>query len=204
MQSLKLAAVAVILVGFTIPSVAEERREAAAHQHGQGTLYIAIDGDKAGFEMRVPGADVVGFEHAANTDAEKTALAAAKEFLGAPLKVVKLPKAANCVVEKSFVHYTKDPEHAAHHEKEHDKEHHSGHHGKHHEGHAGHQEGHAEFHVGFELTCLAPENLKLIQFGYFDQFPNAQSLQVKIATGAGQKQVNVTRQQPTLDLDAAM
>lgn len=209
MHNPKLAVMAAVIIGFIAPAEAQDRREAGAHQHGRGKLDIAIEGDKAGFEMRVPGADIIGFEHAAKTDAEIAALGAAKETLGNPVKIVTLPEAAGCVVDQSFVHYTKDPEHAAHHEKEHGAaqhgdEHHGGKHEEHHGGHAGHQEGHAEFHVGFQLKCLAPEKLTTLTLGYFDQFQNAQSLQVIVATAKGQAQFDATRAQPTIDFGATM
>lgn len=216
MFQFKVAAAAFALACATSALEAGERRQAAAHEHGRGNLDVAIDGQLAGFEMRIPGADIVGFEHAASSDEDKAKLAAAKEILGEPGKIVTLPEAAGCVAEPSFVHYTKDPEHAAHHEKEHGGGHHEGghkghhgehhgkHHGKHHEGHAGHQEGHAEFHLGFQFKCSAPEKLNKLTIGYFAHFENARSLQVTIATAKGQTQFEVTREQPVIDLSAAM
>ncbi|MBU2582933.1 MAG: DUF2796 domain-containing protein [Alphaproteobacteria bacterium] len=206
-----VSALASLLISIAAAAGAEERREASPHQHGHGTLNIAIDGDKALFDMRVPGADVIGFEHAAASDQEKATLAAAKEVLGDPRKVVEIPEAAGCTVDQSFVHYTKDPEHAAHHENENRGKDHrgrdghdGGHHGNHHAGHAGHQPGHAEFHVGFQLTCLSPENLSPLRLGYFDRFANAQSLEVNVVTANGQSQTEAKRDNATIDLGARM
>lgn len=221
MDSLKRAMMAGFFISICAVVHAQERREAGAHEHGRGSLNIAIDGDMAGFDMRVPGADIIGFEHAARTDEQKAKLEAAKEFLGNPLKVAAPPPAADCTAGESFVHYTKDPEHAAMHQKHHGggghgggnekhgdhhegKEHHGGHHGAHHEGHHGYQEGHAEFHLGFQLQCLSPEKLTSVTVGYFEQFPNAQSLLVRIATANGQTQKVVTRENPIIELDGKM
>lgn len=208
MKRLTLAAAAGLATVLATTAAAGDRRHAAAHQHGHGKLNIAVDGDKAVFEMRVPGADIIGFEHAASTGEEKTKLAAAKEILGDPQKIFTLPGAAGCTINQSFVHYTKDPEHAAHHEPEHSgnrkETHHTEHHGMHEDGHAGHQPGHAEFHLGFELTCLSPENLTSLTLGYFDHFANAQSLEVNIVTAKGQSQVQAARDNPTIDLGAKM
>ncbi|MBU1212426.1 MAG: DUF2796 domain-containing protein [Alphaproteobacteria bacterium] len=205
MHCVKLAAIAAVIVSAAAPAPAQDRREAGAHRHGHGKLDIAIDGDKAGFDLRAPGADIIDFEHAASTEKEKATLKAAKEILANPLKIVTLPEAAGCVVEQSFVHYTKDPEHAAHHEKKHGGGHHGEkHHGGHHDGHPGHQEGHAEFHAGYQFTCLAPEKLSTLTLGYFDQFQNALSLQVSIATAKGQTQFDATRDRTAIDFDASM
>src|SRR5258708_3075099 len=60
-------------------------RELRADQHGRGHLNIAVEGNKVSMELEVPGADIVGFEHAAKTDREKAAVETAKTQLAAPL-----------------------------------------------------------------------------------------------------------------------
>ena len=52
-----------------------------AHEHGVGQLSIAIEGNEVEIELVVPGADAVGFEHAARTDSERKAVVAAAEKL---------------------------------------------------------------------------------------------------------------------------
>ena len=54
-------------------AVAEERRELGAHEHGHSTLTIAVEGTRVAMELSAPGADIVGFEHAAETDEQKAA-----------------------------------------------------------------------------------------------------------------------------------
>ena len=46
---------------------AEEHRELGAHEHGHGTLNIALEGSRLTMELEAPGVDIVGFEHAAST-----------------------------------------------------------------------------------------------------------------------------------------
>src|SRR6185369_1509759 len=46
---------------------AEEHRELGVHEHGRGTLNIAIEGNKVTMELEAAGVDIVGFEHAAKT-----------------------------------------------------------------------------------------------------------------------------------------
>ena len=51
-----------------------ERRELGAHEHGHLVLNIAIEGDRIEMELMAPGVDIVGFEHAAETDEHKAKL----------------------------------------------------------------------------------------------------------------------------------
>ena len=80
-----------------------QHRELGAHQHGHGTLNIAIEGHKVSMELEVPGADIVGFEHAAKTKAQQAAVEKAKAQLAAPLSLFVLPAAAGCSVKEANV-----------------------------------------------------------------------------------------------------
>ncbi len=211
-----------LTTGLSTSGFAEERRELRAHVHGQGILNIAVDGNKVGFDLRAPGADIVGFEHEAKSDKDKAALKDAKALLGSPLELFELADAAGCKLSSSFAHYTKDPDHAEHHKKHHGSDHgdhghdkHDGHddHGKHeghdhdkdhHADHPGHQEGHAEFHAGYEFTCAAPAKLTAIQFPYFKAFKNARALDVNVVTAKAQSKFKVTADKPYLDLSGLM
>ncbi|MCH9808891.1 MAG: DUF2796 domain-containing protein [Alphaproteobacteria bacterium] len=213
------------------PAFAEQRRELGAHVHGHSVLNMAVDGNKIGFDLRAPGADIVGFEHEAKSEADKKALNEAKLLLRSPLELFSLTKAAGCKLSSSFAHYTKDPDHAEHHKKHHgpghDKNHgdhghskhkghdhdkhdghakHEGHdHDKHHGGeHSGHQGDHAEFHAGYEFTCAAPKKLTQITFSFFKEFKNARELEVTVATAKGQSKFEVTAAKPTIDLGTLM
>ena len=48
-----------------------------AHVHGTGELQIAIEGQTVAMDITVPGADIVGFEHAPGSDADHAAIDAA-------------------------------------------------------------------------------------------------------------------------------
>ena len=82
---------------------AEEHRELGAHEHGRGTLNIAVEGNKVTMELEVPGVDIVGFEHAAKTRREKAAVEKAKTQLLAPLTLFALPASAACRVTEAKV-----------------------------------------------------------------------------------------------------
>jgi hypothetical protein len=82
---------------------AETRRELGAHQHGRGTLNMAMEGNRLLIELHAPGADIVGFEHQARTDEDKAAIEKAKATLGEPLALFTIPPAAACRVEAAKV-----------------------------------------------------------------------------------------------------
>ena len=74
-------------------------RELAAHQHGHGFLNIAIEGSTMWIELETPGADIVGFEHPARSDADKAAIEEATTRLSDPGGLFGIPSQASCVLE---------------------------------------------------------------------------------------------------------
>src|SRR6185369_15254127 len=90
------------------PSLAAEgHRELGAHEHGRGTLNIAIEGTKVTMELEVPGADIVGFEHAAKSPKEKSAVEKATIQLKSPLALFNLPPTAACRITEAKVEVEK-------------------------------------------------------------------------------------------------
>jgi hypothetical protein len=182
---------ALCLVASTIatPSIAaDEHRELGAHEHGRGTLNIAVEGNKVSMELEVPGADIVGFEHAAKTDREKAAVETAKTQLAAPLALFALPAAAACRVTEATVEVENG---------EHDHDAKAG-------ASAAKEGGHSEFHAQYALECAAPSKITAIEFGFFRAFAGAQKLAVNVITPKGQSTFEVTRASPNLNLAGMM
>lgn len=209
-----LCTAGVLLIPLAAAS-AEERRELDAHEHGRGSFNMAVEGETVAVELRVPGADIVGFEHDAKSAKDKAALKAARDNLSAPLALFKMPAAAGCKVTSAKAEFVLDDDHGDHddhkehaeHKDEkhaddnHDHDKHAGH--DDHEKHAGAKEAkaeHAEFQADYQLTCAAPDKLTSIDFAYFKTFKNAEELEVKVVTAKGQSQYEVTRAKPKLDL----
>lgn len=159
------------------------QRQLGPHEHGHGTLNIAVEGTKVTLELVVPGDDIAGFEHKPVTEAEKSLLRHVTEQLSTPLALFKVPEAAGCTVTDAKVEI--GPE-------------------KHVSGEAEEPGEHSEFHNFYSLACTSPAALKSIQFDYFDIFENSQSLTVTVITDKGQSQFGVTRQTPQIDLGALM
>ena len=74
-----------------------------AHVHGQGQLQVALDEQTLHLRLRVPGMDVVGFEHAPETDSDRRAVEDAVTRLEDPASVVQLPAEAGCSATGSRV-----------------------------------------------------------------------------------------------------
>src|SRR5215470_14244249 len=55
-------------------AAAAQERQLGTHEHGRGTLNIAIEGTQVSLEFEAPGADIVGFEAAAKTARQKAAV----------------------------------------------------------------------------------------------------------------------------------
>ena len=70
--------------------------ELAAHQHGVGSLDIAIEGDEVHARLTAPADDIVGFEHAPRTDAQKAAVDDAAKLLKDGLAVLGPASEAGC------------------------------------------------------------------------------------------------------------
>ena len=74
-----------------------------AHEHGHSALNVAIEGDRVEMELIAPGADIVGFEHEAESSEDKAAVEQAEATLGEPLSLFGFADAAGCVVETAAV-----------------------------------------------------------------------------------------------------
>jgi hypothetical protein len=59
-------------------------------------LNVVLDGKTLELELDSPAMNLVGFEHAASTDADKAKVAAARQQLEQPLKLFGLAQAAGC------------------------------------------------------------------------------------------------------------
>lgn len=184
----RLAALCLFAGLSTAPALATEgHRELGAHEHGRGTLNIAIEGNKVTMELEVPGADIIGFEHAAKSQKEKAALEKATAQLKSPLLLFSLPAAAGCRVTEAKVEMENG---------EHDHEAKADGAGKAREK----DDGHSEFHAEYALECASPGDLTSIDFGYFRAFAGAEKLTVNVITPRGQNKFEVTRASPTLSL----
>jgi hypothetical protein len=177
-----------IALGTAMPTSEAEaqHRELGTHEHGRGTLNIAIEGTRVTMELEVPGSDIVGFEHAAKTNQQKAAMARAKTQLMKPLSLFVVPGGARCKAIDAQVALKSGGDN-------HDKK--AGKHATNDDEH-----GHSEFRVQYALECASPNNLTSIDFAYFRTFAAAQKLDVNVISSKGQTTFDVTRAKPRIDL----
>ncbi|MBV7513284.1 DUF2796 domain-containing protein [Pseudomonas sp. PDM25] len=154
-----------------------EHGSLGAHEHGVGRLNAALDGQTLELELESPAMNLVGFEHAATTDADKAKVAVVRAQLEKPLVLFNLPKAAGCVVatqelESPLFGDKPDADEEAKGEHHHD---------------------HSEIHAHYQFSCSAPGALKTLDLGnIFNTFPATQKIQVQLISPSGQQGVEVT------------
>lgn len=191
------------------PAFSDGTRQLDAHEHGVGTLNIAVEGTTVAMEFHAPGADIVGFEYAAESDADLAAIETAIATLNAPLDLFVMPEDAACTVTAANAELENEDEHKDHDDHDHDHDHdehaeedHDEHaeEGHDHEEHSDHA-SHTEFHAEYTLSCENTDALNQINFVYFDAFPNAKEVEVQMITAAGAHSFEVEREAPVLELE---
>jgi hypothetical protein len=161
----------------------DEHGSLSAHEHGVGRLNAALDGQTLELELESPAMNLVGFEHAATTDADKAKVAAVRAQLEKPLVLFNLPKAAGCVVATQELESPLfgDKPDADDHDEEDAKDGHEHHH------------DHSEIHAHYQFSCSAPGALKTLDLAnIFNTFPATQKIQVQLISPSGQQGVEVT------------
>jgi hypothetical protein len=204
-----------ILALLATPALAQESRQLDSHEHGVGELNIAVDGNTVAMEFHAPGADIVGFEYAAESAEDRAAIDAAVATLARPLDLFIFPAAAECSVVQASAELESEEDHDEHdeheeghddhaeghdeHEDDHNDAHDDEHEDEHDNDHAD-EAGHTEFHAEYTLTCGNLDAISEISFAYFDTFEKARELEVQIISTAGAKAYEVERDDPSLDL----
>lgn len=188
----KLSTIALsTLLATGMQANAEEHRELGPHQHGHGTLNIAVEANTIKMELEVPGDDIVGFEHDPGTPEQKATLEKAKATLADPLSLFKIPGSSKCAITEAKVAIQEE-----HHDHDEDDEKKGG--DKEPEAH------HNAFHVEYALDCKAVADVTAMEFEYFKVFKNAQELDVNVVTAKGQSKFEATRAKPSISLEGLM
>ena len=158
-----------------------EHGSLSAHEHGVGRLNAALDGQTLELELESPAMNLVGFEHAATSDADKAKVAAVRAQLEKPLALFNLPKAAGCVVASQELEsplFGGKPDADDDHDEDAKDEHHH---------------DHSEIHAHYHFTCATPGALKTLDLAnIFNTFPATQKIQLQLIGPSGQQGVDVT------------
>lgn len=174
----------------------KEHGSLGTHEHGVGRLNAVLDAQTLELELQSPAMSLVGFEHAATSDADKAKVAAVRALLDKPLELFNLPRGAGCVVAnkelESPLFGDKAPEDADHDDDDDDDHAHAGDEHEHHH-------DHSEIHAHYQFTCSTPAALKQLGLGQvFKTFPATQKIQVQLISPSGQQGVDATPKAATL------
>jgi hypothetical protein len=206
---MKLASLFALTTLISSPVFAQETRQLDSHEHGVGQLDIAFDGSQVAMELHAPGADIVGFEYAAESDVDIASVDAALLVLAQPLDLFVVPDAAQCSVVEARAELESEDAHDGEDHEGHEEEGHDDHGDEDHEGHEGEyhadddhadESGHTEFHAEYLLECGDVTALSEISFAYFTAFPNALEVEVQVISDSGATAFEVERDVPTLEL----
>ncbi len=153
-----------------------------AHEHGAAELDAALDGATLEIELRSPAMNLVGFEHAPRSGADKRRIENAREQLAQPDRLFGLTPAAGCTLAETEL---KSPLFQAGHEHGHDEHH-------------GNQ--HSEIHVHYHFDCATPQALTGLDLqGLFKTFPGTEKIQAQLIGPSGQRGAQLSAKQPRAD-----
>ncbi|WP_409316314.1 DUF2796 domain-containing protein [Pseudomonas sp. KCJK9016] len=161
-----------------------EHGSLGTHEHGVGRLNAALDGQTLELELESPAMNLVGFEHAATSDADKAKVAAARAQLEKPVVLFSLPAAAGCKISNMELESPLFGDEPQADEPDHDEPAKKGHE---------HHHNHSEIHAHYQLSCAAPGALNTLDLAnIFNTFPATQKIQVQLIGPSGQQGTEVT------------
>jgi hypothetical protein len=174
-NSLISGLLAVVII-FSGPIQAEEKRQHGTHVHGVAHLNLALENNDLHIEFTSPAADIVGFEHEPETEEEKSAMQKALGRLRAGKRMFKLSPDAGVQLEKSVVKT------GLHHDCEHEDHDH---------GQDSHEQ-HSDVYIEYRFHVKVPDKLKSIDVMLFKYFKSLQKIEVQVFTQAKQTAVELT------------
>jgi hypothetical protein len=148
-----------------------EHRQHSAHVHGIAALNLALEGQEVYIELDSPAANIVGFEHAPSSKADRVALDRAVAMLKDGDRLFRFNIEAGCRMENAdLTSSLLDDEHGEHkadHEHETQDEHE-------HEG-----ETHSDIEAAYHFECNQPGKLTQLTVELFEVFPDTEKLHVQ-------------------------
>lgn len=159
---------------------------AEPHVHGIAELQVAIEGRQADVIFTSPAANLVGFEHAPESDAQRRALEDATRFL--QTRALLVDEAGSCtLVDAAVSSELLDVGHEEEAHDEHDDDHH-----EHEEGHGEHDDQRLT-HSGFTVTqrLMCEESPLVLHTPLLERFERIESLRVQWIANATQGSVKL-------------
>ncbi len=182
----------------------------SAHVHGIATLNLVYDRGQLQIEFVSPADNIVGFEHEAESSAEREAIKAAITKLENAGALFDLPASAGCELHEAKARHSHD-EHDDHghddhgHEAKHDDHGHDdhGHEAKHddHDDHAHDKHGgeHSEFHAEYHFECNGSP-IETVGLRLFETWPRIEKIQLQALAPTGQVGGDIEANDPVIRL----
>ena len=146
---------------YALATRTEAQDKHQAHRHGAASLQVSLEGKALHVALDSPADNLLGFEHAPRSEAQKKTVARADEQLKQPLQLFTTTPGAECRSQSARVDM-KLPT-------------------------AGSGETHSEIEAEWRWECKQPDALTHIDAGgLFKTFPRLKQLKVEIVTRQGQ------------------
>ena len=165
-----VSAIAVTLCFLSNPVLAEQEAQRAhgAHEHGRGLLNVVVDGNRLVIEFEMPAINVVGFEHAPDTDEERRTVERTLEIFGRADALFVPSTGAACRADSSEVELegmaqARDGSDAGAHSEN-------------------REEGHSELHAEYVFYCDLPESLANLEVRLFEHLRDVDEIDVQLVT----------------------
>jgi hypothetical protein len=143
----------------------------AAHEHGVARLDIAVDAGRISLQLDTPLDNLLGFERAPRSDAERNSAAAAVATLRAAERLFRIDPAAGCkLVKVELVSAALNLGAAK-----------SG------------PDEHADMDASFEFSCQAADKATFVDVELFAAFARLARLEVQVAGAKAQSQTTLRR-----------
>ncbi len=199
---MKFVAKAACLVALSALAASAHSSDNNAHVHGAASLHLVQDGNQVLIELSSPLDNVLGFEHAPRSAAQKQTVQKMTELFDRPASLFTLTAAAQCSAKPARLTSPVLPSGQA-----------DGHRDKH--DHATRNDvkdtkpdtrvetksdatEHGQLHAEINFTCLKPDLLKGLTVNLFSAFPDIRRLSVQIAGPRGQSGATLTAAQRQL------
>lgn len=183
-----------------------EHSDQHAHTHGLATLDLVQEANSVVIEFKSPAVNIVGFEHQAKDDEDRSKIHKAIETLKQGDKLFVFSSDAGCRLEDVNVESELSETHEGHDHESHDEEHADHDHESHDEEHAGHdedaeEESHSDFAAIYQFHCNNPEALAKIDLGLFEHFPLIEEIQSQLVTDTLQTSVHLEAGNSRIELE---
>ena len=159
-------------------SEASSTRAADSHTHGGATLGIALEGRTLTVELDTPLFNLLGFEHGAETVAQKAVAEKAESLLSKGASLFSFNSEAGCSPNADTISLDLGVDD----------------HGD------GYEESHKDIIVTYEYTCQRPDNLNGVSVDLFEHFQNLTELDLVFLGPNTQKQVELSADRTRVDL----